>query len=117
MNQLQVNTPTFILYLTDKVKNFKAGCIAEKLMVWSSLTTDTEILSTVSGLPLEFESIQNQQIYASTQSFSSEESKFIGTEINNLLQKNVIKNHSMSLENSSRQYFCGLKMMGLLDSY
>lgn len=91
MSQLQVNTPTYILYLTDKVKSFKAGCIADKIMVWSSLTTDTEILSTVSGLPLEFESRPDQQFYASKQNFTSEESKFIGTEINNLLQKNVIK--------------------------
>eukprot|EP00794_Sanderia_malayensis_P012487 gene12487-13770_t len=60
-------------------------------MVWSSLTTDTEILSTVSGLPLAFESKPDQQLYASKQNFTSEESKFIGTEITNLLQKNVIK--------------------------
>ena len=80
-----MNTPTFISYLTDKVKSFKAGCIAEKIMVWSSLTTDTEILSTVSGLPLEFESRPDQQFYANKQNFTSEESKFIDTEINSLL--------------------------------
>ena len=91
MSQLQVNTPAYISYLTDKVKSFKAGCIADKIMVWSSLTTDTEILSTVSGLPLEFESRPDQQFYANKQNFTSEESKFIDTEIYSLLQKNVIE--------------------------
>ena len=55
MNDLQVDTHTLIMCLTEKFNNFKEGCIGNKIMAWSSLTTYAEILSTVSGLPLEFE--------------------------------------------------------------
>ena len=89
MSQLQVNTPSFILYLRDKVQHFTAGCITDKLSTWSALTSDAEILSAVSGLPLEFESIPIQQFYLHSQKFTPEESLFIGNKPFN--PENVIK--------------------------
>ena len=91
MSLLQVNTPTFILYLRDKVQQCKGGCIVDKRSTWSALTLGAEILSTVSGLPLEFESIPNQHFYLHSQKCTPEESLFIDTDISHLLQTNVIK--------------------------
>ena len=41
-------------YLTEKVKQFQAGCIKSHFSEWTSHTIEKEILESVSGLSLEF---------------------------------------------------------------
>ena len=41
-------------YLNKKVKYFQAGSISNQLFEWEKLTSDKEVLSTVCGMPLEF---------------------------------------------------------------
>ena len=41
-------------YLTEKVKQFQAGCIKSQFSEWTSHTMDKEILKSVSSLSLEF---------------------------------------------------------------
>ena len=79
-------------YLTSKVEMFKAGAISNYLPVWEELTSDFEVLATVSGLPIEFDSTPSVSGHLPARnSFSSEEHTFIGKEINSLLRKGVIK--------------------------
>jgi len=42
------------VYLQDRVNGFKAGCLKSRLATWKNYTTDQEILTTVSGLKVEF---------------------------------------------------------------
>ena len=50
--------PERVIELTYYLKNrgfqMKAGCIANQLSEWEKITSDPEILSAVSGLPLDF---------------------------------------------------------------
>ena len=41
-------------YLTDKIKQFQAGCIKNHFSKWASYAMDIVILGSVSGLSLEF---------------------------------------------------------------
>ena len=41
-------------YLTEKVKQFQAGCIKNHFREWASYTMDKKVLESVSGLSLEF---------------------------------------------------------------
>ena len=78
--------------LTQKVNLFSAGSIATRYSEWENLTNDTEVLSTVSGMPLdicdeEF-SFENKPI---EMKFSSKEESFLIKEIEKLLGKGVIR--------------------------
>ena len=41
-------------YHKNRAFQVKAGCIANQISEWEKITSDPEILSTVSGLPLNF---------------------------------------------------------------
>lgn len=59
---------------------------------WKELTSDHEVLSTVSGLKIEFEEPPEPSNAESMNcSFSADENKFIKSEITRLLKKGVIK--------------------------
>ena len=78
--------------MTQKVNLFSAGSIATRYSEWKNLTNDTEVLSTVSGMPLdicdeEF-SFENKPI---EMKFSSKEESFLIKEIEKLLGKGVIR--------------------------
>ena len=69
----------------------KTGCIANQLSEWEKITSDSEILSTVFGLPLDFiEEIDYKSSVISSK-FSPKEEMFLSVEIKNLLCKVVIK--------------------------
>ena len=76
-------------YLTQKVKQFQAGCIKNHFSGWASFTMDKEILRSVSGLFLKFLKLPHYHNGLKMR-FSSKEVLFLADEIN-LLQKGVIK--------------------------
>ena len=49
----QSNLYIDITQLEHQAKNFKVGAIRHHLQAWSTLTSDQEVLNTVSGLPIE----------------------------------------------------------------
>ena len=57
---------------------------------WLDLTSDPEVLSTVKGQLIEFTSTPNQDRVPTQKKFSAEESTIIQSEIDKLLQKEVI---------------------------
>ena len=43
------------IYLRNKIKAFKGGCVSSKIQEWENITSGKEILKTVEGLTLDFE--------------------------------------------------------------
>ena len=73
-------------YLGNKVETFTAGSIQFAYCNWECLTTDHEVLETVSGMHISLTSelpIQRAIQY----NFNPQERKYIEQEINNLLKK------------------------------
>ena len=75
--------------MRNKVKGFKAGCLAQHLDKWENITTDKEVLSTVSGLPIEFQS--PPELLSRPNRFAKAEQEIITSEIEKLLARGVIK--------------------------
>ena len=79
-------------YLTEKVKQFQAGCIKNHFSEWASYTMDKEILGSVSGLSLEFSDNKLPHYHKGMEMrFSSKGELFLACKIKNLLQEGVIK--------------------------
>ena len=73
--------------LTNLKVEFQAGKTKQYLCNWKHLTSDIEILQTVSGLPLELtDELVQTHLHHCSQQYQS----VIGDEIEKLLQKNVI---------------------------
>ena len=76
--------------LSCQIQYFKAGSISTCYSRWLDLTSNPEVLSTVKGQPIEFISTPYQDRVPTQKKFSVEESTIIQSEINKLLQKEVI---------------------------
>ena len=79
-------------YLTEKVKQFQAGCIKNHFREWVNYAMDKKILGSVSGLSLEFSDNKLPHYHKGIEMrFSSKEELFLANEIKNLLQEGAIK--------------------------
>ena len=78
-------------YFDTRVVNFQAGTLKYFTSEWESITTDVEVLSTVSGLPLEF--LETTPGFGGNYEnfFSADEHQFVLEEVSKLLKKGVIK--------------------------
>ena len=75
-------------YLTEKLKQFQAGCIKSNISEWASYTMDKEVLGSLSGLSLEFADNKLPQYYKGMEiKFSSEEELFLACEIENFAKR------------------------------
>ena len=72
------------------IENFKAGQIKEKYQEWAELTSDKEILTMVSGYKLQFHEMPTQKQAPHIIKFNDEECEIINSEIDKLLQKEVV---------------------------
>lgn len=77
-------------YLKVRCNTFKAGNVSTAITAWQNITSDAEILRTVNGTTIEFDTlpinIRQPQI-----PFSSDESNVIDQEIAKLLAKDIIE--------------------------
>ena len=80
-------------HLKISIVKFQGGCIKFCLYKWKELTSDMEVIGTVSGMPINIAS-NRSTINKYQYSFNDKEDAFIGSEIQNLLKKGVIKNSS-----------------------
>ena len=69
----------------------KAGCVANQVSEWEKIYSDLEILSTVSGLRLDFTEEIEYRSSATLSKYSPKEEIFLSVEIKNLLYKGVIE--------------------------
>ena len=87
--------PSFITfslrgYLQARCDTFRARCVSHSSDAWSRLTSDKEILSTVSGMEIEFDSPPCQH-YLPQSVRSDSDAQVIDLEIAKLLSKRVIE--------------------------
>ena len=82
----------------------KAGCIANQLSAWEKITSDPEILSTVSGIPLDFSEEIDYKSYVTPSKFSPTVEMFVSVEIKNLLHKELLSSVSMKKVNIFPQF-------------
>ena len=80
-----------IYYLKNKDFQIKAGCIANQHSSWEKITSDSDILSTVSRLPLEFSEEIDYKSSVTPSKFFPKEKIFLSVEIKHLLRRGVIK--------------------------
>ena len=76
-------------YHKNRAFQVKAGCIANQIPEWEKITSDPEILSTVSGLPLNFSEEIDYKSSVTPSKFSPKEELFLLVHIKNLLRKGV----------------------------
>ena len=85
---------TFVDQTLDKarkdVQEFEAGRLADYLPIWKTVTSDFEILRTVSGYHIDFESEPFQWKEPKVIQFSNNETIAIDKEIEKLLRKKII---------------------------
>jgi hypothetical protein len=96
LSQLQVSSLAFNetnikQYFTHRVEHFQAGQISSNFTQWQALTSDSEILSIVKGLKIEFSTRPQQHLPNWPTHFSPEERIIIHAEIIKLLAKGVIQ--------------------------
>ena len=82
--------PLLIKYFEHKVANFKAGQLSTSYFAWNELTSDPEILLTVSGQRIEFSQNTVQLNLPVQPNYSCQQGQFIDSEIQSLLKKGVI---------------------------
>lgn len=69
----------------------RAGCIKKQISEWEKITSDPEVLSTVSGLPLDFIEEIDYATSKNPSNFSQKEEIFLSSEIEKLLSKGIIE--------------------------
>ena len=79
-----------ITYPQHRCDTFEAGHITHCLPVWKRITSDREIISTVTGLKIDFHTTPTLH-YNSHSNRTYEEARIIGSEIKKLLAKKVIE--------------------------
>ena len=77
-------------YLRHRCDTFAAGCIAHSLPVWRKITSDNEILSTVMGMKIDFDTTPHPKFLPNCIR-SATETTIIDTEIQKLSSKRVIE--------------------------
>ena len=71
--------------------SFKAGNLAAHFSQWQSLTSDPEILETVSGCKIEFDTIPSLNKAMVHAVLSETQTESVDTEVSNLLRKQAIE--------------------------
>ena len=70
--------------------SFKAGKLAAHFSQWQSLTSDPEILETVSGCKIEFDTMPSLNKVMVHAVLSETQTESVDTEVSNLLRKQAI---------------------------
>ena len=81
----------YFSFLSHKVDTFYADSIAKHYDQWLLLTSDQEILSTVSGLPLEFQTTLVSTYTFKQGNMNQSESEIVKTELAAMIKKKVIE--------------------------
>ena len=91
VSDFESNVENIKQLLLFKIQCFTAGSLSKFYSRWLELTSDPEVLSTVKGQFIEFTTTPYQDRVPAQKKFCAVESTIIQSEINKLLQKEVIK--------------------------
>ena len=106
VSKYSTTLPCLVEYYRLRVQHFQAGQIINCADQWRKLTSDPEILETVTGQNIEFYQIPIQIKSPFQPKWSPEEAEFIDSEILSLLEKDVIQNQNTSRVNLIHWYSC-----------
>ena len=90
VSQYKIFLPHLIEFFRLEVSSFKAGRITQYFDTWENITTDSEILTSVSGEMIPFTSIPVQNTIPFQPEWKGLKNQFIDSEILSLLNKGVI---------------------------
>ena len=76
-------------YLDNRSTHFRADCTIESISNWQMITSEEEILTSVRGATIEFDT-QPYDTKRPQSTFCAEESAIIASEVAKLLSKNII---------------------------
>ena len=116
VSDLHTFVPTLNKYLSEKCNTFTAGRVAQFLPKWKQITSDTNIISDVSGVKIEFDTPPVQHNFKQTK-FAPEEKAIIRSEISSLLAKQVIEPAEHEPGEIIWNIFLCPKRMAAIDSY
>lgn len=77
--------------LPKMLQEHKAGALSRNLDFWKKITSDYVILNNLKGYKIEFSETPTQKFIPFQYKFSSEESEFIGKELQKMLSKQIIR--------------------------
>ena len=117
LNQLKVSNlkalmPLVINYFTQRTTCFKAGQLTRRLSEWRKINSDSEVVNTVCGEKIEFNSSPLQNRQCKENRFSESENGVIAQEIRKLLDKGVIAESSYEKGEYISPIFLRLKPVG-----
>ena len=79
--------PTLLKYFENRIRFFRAGALKDYLSNWQSVTSDTDTLQTVAGVPIELSSYSGLPDNGGHCSFSSDEVIILEKEIDKLIDR------------------------------
>ena len=83
--------PSLLEYFHGRTQTFKAGSLAAYSHKWHELTSDPEILETVTGQHIEFDTVPMQEKPFMQTKLSDMQTDSVDLEIAQLLKKGVIQ--------------------------
>lgn len=91
VSEFKAILPSLLEYFQGKTKTFKAGSLAVSFYQWQELTSDPEVLETVTGQSIEFASLPIQEKPLMQTKLSEVQTESVDLEIIQLLKKGVIQ--------------------------
>ena len=91
VSEFKTILPSLLTYLQGRTQTFKAGSLAAYSHIWQELTSDPEVLETVTGQYIEFDSPPMQVKPFMQPKLSEIQTESVDLEITQLLKKGVIQ--------------------------
>jgi len=86
--------PSLLVYFERRIQTFKAGSLAAYSHIWREMTSDPEVLETVTGQYIEFDMLPMQAKPLTQTNLSKIETESVDSEIIQLLKKGIQRSHS-----------------------
>ena len=91
VSEFKAILPSLLEYFQGKTKTFKAGSLAAYSHQWQEITSDPEVLETVTGQSIEFATLPIQENPLMQTKLSEVQTESVDLEIIQLLKKGVIQ--------------------------
>ena len=91
VSEFKAILPSLLMYFERRIQTFKAGSLAAYSHIWREMTSDPEVLETVTGQYTEFDMLPMQVKPLNQTNLSKIETESVDLEIIQLLKKGVIQ--------------------------
>ncbi|KAL9976889.1 hypothetical protein ACROYT_G014230 [Oculina patagonica] len=91
VSEYEAILPSLLEYFQERTRTFKAGSLAAYSHIWHELTSDPEILETVTGQHIELDTVPMQEKPLMQTKLSDIQTESVDLEIAQLLKKGVVQ--------------------------